>query len=356
MTVAANTKSKYNLARKRLLSLMAALSAGGESRLPGLRKLCAELDVSFMTVNKVIKRLTLEGRIQSIPKKGNYILPGPHPHNIGLILNDEDDSSFLHTPTIMEGVLHVLGKAHCSIRLLQASPERVATVADEHMLDAAIWYLPSAKLIPKVNETIGAMEVPVLPILEDWCQFKVSELPACHVAPDSFKAGRQRVEFLLKRGHRKIARFNIAPYPEVDYDTEAFRGFQAAVDDYGGRHDLTAWSVSANEIEEKIPRILDGGEVTAATVNGGGTQIRRVFKALSRHENGGGIELIVADVGPVLEKLIDEFPTVKVVGITRPCNYDLGVRAGQMLMEHLDKGVPLGAVKVVGESQTLGEK
>jgi DNA-binding LacI/PurR family transcriptional regulator len=332
---------------------MKGLSSAGENRLPGIRKLCGELDVSFVTVNKVIKRLTLEGRIQSIPKKGNYIIPGPHPHNIGLILGDENDSSFLHSPPVMEGLLHVLGKGNCSIRLIQAPAERVATVVDENMLDAAIWYLPVAKLMPKVNEIITAMDVPVLPVLQGGSEFEASELPACHVAPDLYWCGQQRVEFLLKRGHRKIARFNIAPYPEVDYDTETFRGFQAAIDAYGGQHELSSWSVSASEIDEKIPRILDEGEVTAATVNGGATEIRNVFETMSRHVNGTSVELVIADVGPALEALMLEFPKVRVVGITRGGNYNLGVRAAEMLLDHLDKGVPLAAVKVAGENQAL---
>ena len=105
--------STHNLARQRLLAMIEELSAAGVTRLPGVRQLCGDLGVSFMTANKVVKRLALEGRIQSVPSKGNYIVDGPRRYNLGLLMGHVNDPTFLGSPEAMEGMMHVLARRRC---------------------------------------------------------------------------------------------------------------------------------------------------------------------------------------------------------------------------------------------------
>jgi len=332
--------STHNQARQRLLEMIGELSAAGIKRLPGVRQLCGDLGVSFMTVNKVVKRLALEGRIESVPSKGNYIVDGPRRYNLGLFIGHDNDPTFLSSPEVMEGILHVLARKRCFIRVLQAAPERAAALARERTLDGCLWYLPENSVLSQVRAALAAMDIPALPIMDSWSCLWESDLPFCHVATDYFGLGRARAEFLLRRGHRKIARFNSNIYPYRGDEGEGFQGFVSIIPGYN-----PDWSVPPGG-DAKIAALLDQGEVTAAVVNGGEPQMRAVLQTIDRHRNAGKIELLVDYVGMSVQDMAAAYPRAKVVGVLHHPGYELGVAAATALMDCLERRVPLGAVKV----------
>ena len=76
----------------------------------------------------------------SFAPKGNFIAQAPSHLNIGVIMCNPPDLDFLKTPAVLEGVLAVLDRADCFVRILQsAALGRLASVFREHAMDAYIW-------------------------------------------------------------------------------------------------------------------------------------------------------------------------------------------------------------------------
>ena len=224
-----------------------------------------------------------------------------------------------------------------NVRVLQVPPERAAALARERMLDACLWYLPEPAVLPKVREAMEGMDIPALPVLDTWASVWESDLPACHVATDFRGLGRSRAEFLLRRGHRKVARLNATFYPYRGDEGESYQGFAAALGGYD-----PAWSVAPGEVAAKIPRLLDQGEVTAAVVNGGERQMRAALQAVDKHRNAGKLELLVDYVGMSAPELAAAFPHVKIVGVLHHPAYKLGRRRGGRADGAFGDGRPSG--------------
>ena len=332
----------HGQARQQLLKRMEELAAAGETCLPGLRELSREFGVSLMTVNKAVRRLAMEGRLQRLPRKGNFIVDAPKYLNIGVILCNPPDLSFLRSPAVLQGMLEVFDRASCFVRILQfATPERLAGVFREHALDACVWYLPDAILLPKLNRALTHFRPPALVVGEAWADRADAALPPFHVATDYPAIGRLRAEYLLKRGHRKIAHFNIGPFePNLEHDS-----FVATLAGNGVTFD-PAWAVKPEDAFARIPQLLDEGRITAAVVNGGSVQMEAVLQAVNGHPSGGRLELLLDYVGPLLPEMIARHPRVKVAGVNMYAERKLGVTAAQTLLGHLLLGRPMKPVKI----------
>ena len=342
--------SAYRLARQRLLERVAELSAAGTNCLPGLRPLCKELGVSFMTANKAVKNLAKEGHLQIIPCKGVYIVEKPKYFNIALMMDGETDKIFINCPAVLRGILDVLDAGPFLLHILHhPHADRAKLLLRDYKLDACIWYLPEPKLYSMISDIERIVKIPVMPVIHDWDLVRESELPPCHVATDYHGIGRMRAEFMLKRGHRKIARFNAYFPPSIGSDeSEGVKGFIAALKDAGVKYN-SAWAVSPEDSFTGIKRLLDEGEITAAVVNGGVLNMERVFQAIDSHKNAGKIELLVDWVGPKHKELIARHPRLKIVGVNHHPVYELGAESAKAVAGYLEKGIPLKSMKIKGE-------
>ncbi len=345
MSRASPKASVHSRARQRLIERMDELSAAGIKCLPGLRDLGKELGVSFMTVNKVVKRLAMEGRIQIVPCKGNYIAEAVTRFNVGIVMGNVADVTFLHQPSVMKGMLEVFEKSCCHLRVLQFSqPERAKSFVSDYKLDALIWYLPESSLFPKITAVMKVVRVPMVSVVQNPVGAKGVELPPCHVASDFRAIGHARAEYLLKRGHRRIARFNVPSFSK-GYEGEEYEGFAASLSREGGICE-PAWRVRSEDTFKRIPALLDEGAVTAAVVNGGEQAMRNVFQALDDHERGAGIELLVDYIGGSLPDLIADFPRLNVVAVNHHPDNELGVAAGRAILNCLRDGTPVVSTRI----------
>ena len=235
-------KSKvHGQALQLLLKRVDDLAADGGTCLTSLRELSGEFGVSLMTVNKAVHRLAMEGRIQRLPRKGNFIVNAPKYLNLGVIMCNPPDLYYLKSPAVLEGMLDVFDRADCYVRILQlATPERLADVFRQHALDACIWYLPYSSVLPKLNKVLKHFSPPAMVVGEAWEDCADSVLPPFRVATDYQAIGRARAEYLLKRGHRHIAHFNAKAY-EKNSEREGFVATLAA----NGLAFDPAWSVGS---------------------------------------------------------------------------------------------------------------
>ena len=112
----------------------------------------------------------------------------------------------------------------------------------------------------------------------------------------------KRAEFLLKRGHRKIARLNISNNPESKDAGEVFHGFSVAMTDYKTEYN-SSWGLGSQEIDEKLIPLCKNVDITAAIINGSYPDIRKVFRLLVKHKCCDRLEFVIPNIGEFLPKL-----------------------------------------------------
>lgn len=341
MTPAKRT-APHILARRRLLERMRKQAAAGDRRLPGERLLCKEIGVGAVTLRKALKQLSSEGRILSVPRKGNFIGEVPEHLNIGVVIGDGSTVSFIHEPRVLAGCLETLSGYCVYLRMVQLrAPERAPAVFNEYGLDGCIWPMPDSSFFGKAGEAAAKAGMPVVPVALYQYRMDEASLPQTFVSVDYYGSGRLRTEFMLKRGHRKIACF-------CSPGSALYEGFIAAISSSGATH-KPQWAMEPDEIFAKVPAILDEGEATAMVVNGGPEKMEKVFQALDGHPAGKDIELLVDYVGPSLPALLARHPGLKVAGVNHYPKKELGAAAAKSLMGNLQDGLPLVPVKLLSK-------
>ena len=267
----------------------------------------------------------------------------PERLNIGLIIGDGSTVSFLGEPCALSGILDTLEKSSVYMRTVQVrEPERAPGIFKEYGLDGCIWYLPGNSLFPRIRKALMETGVPVVAMmLYEYSQAEAEHLPNFRVEPDFQGIGRLRAEFMLGRGHRKIACFT---KPE----SEVYKGFISAIAGAGAVHSPD-WAIRSGEIFEKIPRLLDEGEATAMIVNGGSTEMEKVFQALEGHPRGGDIELLVDYCGHMLPGMIARHPKLRVVAVNHYPGRELGMEAAKALLGNIQGGLPPAPLKLISQ-------
>lgn len=341
--------SPSSIARKRLLRLLEGQEKAGCDGLPGLRELCGILGVSLMTVRKVVQELAAEGRIRIVPNKGHFLVRSPRQLEIGILCESNVSGMMVKNLPVLRGLLDVLDQANCLVRFVFSPKlERLHSIFAGYDFAGCFWFLPELPLFKQVRQTIRLADFPVVPVIQRWAMAHEKQLPPHAVVSDHYAAGYLRANYLLRRGHRKIARLNVNYYPERGDEGEEFLGFQAALSRCGDTYSPD-WSISPDKIDERLPELLACGEVTAAVVNGGLRQMSNVFQILGQLPHGDQLELLPDDVGSGLVDLIGQYPHLSVVGVNFAPDYALGATAGRRLLRHLREGEELDLLKVSPE-------
>ena len=326
-------------ARQQLQSLIATISASGTTRLPPERDLCAALGVSLITVQKAIRQLTIEGRIVSIPRKGRFIRPGVAATNIGIIVGEGSVSTFLMAPDILGDILDVFNRRNCYVRLIQLSrPQDAPELLRQYKFDGCVWYLPLPSLFPKISKIMENCHIPVVVPVLSYTPADAASLPPGHFTNDFAAVGRVRAEYLLKRGHRKIAHC-------VDPNSGTCGGFMSALESAGIKHN-PAWDIPKTAlIAELLPGILDAGEVTAIISEGGIEQLEEVFRILDGHPWCRKGELLVDFVGGSFTELTESYPGIKVTAVNFYPHKEIGRGAAEALVDAIRNKLPIQSVK-----------
>ena len=332
-------KALHILARNLLLKLMNELLAAGEECLPGERELCERLGVSRITVKKVVRQLVSEDRIISVPRKGHFINKLPPAKNIGVIMCDRGDVSFLRSPAVLKGIINVAERNSCYIRVIQLrNPAGIDNLLKKHKLDGCIWYLPDPQLLHNMAAAMKKSSMPSIVILGNWDP-RAAELPVC-VVLDPAAAGRGKAQFLLARGHRKIARFNLDPKDLVEAEEVS-----AAILAAGAELKDHFQSFGEGNISE-IQKIIGDESVSAAIVHGGESHMHSVLETIAKSQAAGRIELLLDYLGMGMDKLMADCKGLKIVGICHFMEQEKGEIAAQAIVDHLNSGRPLNSARL----------
>ena len=350
MTQNSQEPAPHILARRQLMKLMKELHAKGIKQLPGERQLCKDFGVGRVTIRSVLKQLAAECRIIVAPRQGLFISAGSEYQNIGLVFGDASTVSFIYSPAILAGIFDAIESSPAFLRNIQLrEPERLPSILEEYELDGCIWHMPSNAPFARNSAAIAQSKIPVMSVLLHAClPHEEKDLPPIRVEPDFLGIGRLRTEFMLKRGHSRIACF-------ANPGTFVHSGFMAAMKDARATH-KSWWSIGSDEISEKLPQILNDGEATALVANGGIAKIEEILNTVEAHPKGASIELLLDYTGPELNELIGNFKKANVVAINHYPRKELGGVAAKALLAHLNEGKPLAGKKVLSRIELVEKR
>ncbi len=233
-----NTKCKYKKIAYHLQELILNNTYPPNSILPTEQQLCSTFSVSRQTVRQALKFLIDEGLIERRQGSGSRVLPrqcksSSINHTVAIITTYISDYIF---PGILREVEAVLSANNCTPLLYatsnQVSNERkilqnLLNLADSQGLDGILVEGTKAAL-PNPNldlyEEVKKRRIPLV-----FFNSNYESLQAVSIIDDNYAGGYQLVEYLMKKGHTRIA--GIFKNDDIQ-GHQRYAGFIAALRDH----------------------------------------------------------------------------------------------------------------------------
>ena len=186
--------SKYDVVQRKIRERILCGELTGT--LPGVKQLALEYDVNFMTVNKAINHLEKENLVYRIPRKGTYVR---QQKNI-LFAYHDPDVNFMEAPffaPVVGAIQKILAESNCFMiyeNIYGKSETALAALAKR--IDGMIMIVGDEFLRPA-----QFYEKPCVRVLGMSGEKKRFD----HITYDNTLIGKLAAEYLLKKGHRKLA-------------------------------------------------------------------------------------------------------------------------------------------------------
>ena len=219
-------------------------------RLPSMRELADHLGVSLGIVKQAINTLTAEGWLVSSPRQGVFVAERrARLRDVALVLPMLQNEQMSR---VIRGVRSTLRGAGYRL-VIQAAD---ADFDDEvHLLEyltpalvaGAIIYPPPLESYAKPLRALRDREIPVVQVVNS-----VDDQTIDAVVIDGFEVGRQAVDLLLRRGHRRIGFVDTEAHTRVWAETR--QGMASALRQHGLPADaLARVAVSASHLDPERP-------------------------------------------------------------------------------------------------------
>jgi hypothetical protein len=240
-------------------------------------------------------------------------------------------------------IFDVLTNHACLVRLIQLrNPEEAPEVFKHYKIDGCVWYQPHPQLFLKISKLMENCKIPMVVPLVTVSPADAAKLPQNHFAIDFSGIGRVRAEYLIKRGHRNVVYCG-------DRESGTYDAFVAALEK-GGITQNPDWYISkTEEIPERLPGILDSGEVTAIISDGGPARIESVFRVLDGHPWGRKGNLLVDSIGEELEALRKKYPRVNLTAVNFSPHHEIAIGAAEALVDAVKNGKTIQSAKFVSQ-------
>ncbi|MBN8523842.1 MAG: GntR family transcriptional regulator [Planctomycetes bacterium] len=313
-------------ARQQLITMMSGLTRKGVQRLPGERQLADELGVSLMTVKKAIRQLVLEDKLRTAPRDGHYICGARTTTDVGIVVGEGNASTFVRMPRTIARILQEIDRHGLVVRLISArDPDEALEVLARYDLQACLWYMPHATRLHAINTVFARCALPYAIVSEDVLP-QDYDRTANLFAYDPAGVGRQRTEWMLARGHRRIACCTHDAPPIYD-------GFRQAMSAAGLAIDPALIIHHPEDVDRALPPLLGPDGVTAIIAEGGYTRQQRIFRVLDGHPWNARGELLLDDIGSRLAELRQAHPTVRITAVVHRDEEALAEAVGSALAD-----------------------
>jgi len=220
-------------------------------RIPSSTSLAELEDVSRLTAHRAVEELQRLGLVTRDGRRGTVVLPRKRATTgrIALILDQVDYEHSFPRPELLGGIHAGLGEDYslviCDSKANPAREIELLNKMAEETDGILCWPTDDSRAASAIND-LAARGVPL--VLLD----RVPRGAKAHaVVSDSVTATRQAMEFLLERGHRRIALLTFDK-PDVTTVTERCGTFEAILDERElGAPDLIRRFPTSLEVSER---------------------------------------------------------------------------------------------------------
>ena len=313
--------------------------------LPSAQTLSSQYGASRLTCLKAMRFLEIEGLVRSVPPRGFYVTPKEMRHRKVAIIYGSGQTS----PFFRQGLPSEETRQNCDMsaaidyisqhgfyaQMIQASrPDQLASIAGSYGVGGALWFFPSLSFEKAVRELL-ASDIPTLLVnpepLGEWKD-------ALDVRYDFDAVRRERIKFLLSRGHRRI--FFIGSYADaVSYGVEA--EILKAGGKFGKNHCLDEPYKNGDKLESLISSL----KITAILSTVSEEQNAFLRQALSKIPYENQPETLIWDMD-CLPKMGDSFEPVRTIHMNRKMASLPGLVAAREMLRHLQAGEALRSVRI----------
>lgn len=190
--------------------------------LPSERVLSKQFQVARVTVRRALKSLVGEGLIRAEPGRGYRALmrvAGMKPGSPVAVVAGQTPVSFTAEASFdsLQSEISASGWQTLTVVAGTRAPDEIVRA----LADAGVWGAALEACEPATARAIHESGLPCLSLAR-----LNRELPIDSVLIDNFDGARRAAEYLLDKGHRRVAWFG--PVTESDHSIERYQGAQAA--------------------------------------------------------------------------------------------------------------------------------
>lgn len=308
-------------AKREIMTRLEEFRRADGSLLPE-RELCERIKVSRPTLREALTRLVGDGFLAKVARQGYFLTGAPARVNVGIILG----GMLVPVLPAFSGIVRALENGPYWLSIIQVSrPEKLESVCEEYGLSGMVCYYLGEEYFPVMNRVARAGKLPMVAVLPFYQSPAKTLAPQVQVATyDMAGCGRERAEFFLRRGHRRIAYFGVTE------KRDSYAAFKQALAAAGVKHGPELCFHDEQNLPEAAARVLERERPTALACDGGMRWLEALFQILNAHPQGRALELEIADQ-PGVEQLRRRYPQVKVGALTRFPDAALGVAAGERI-------------------------
>lgn len=282
----------------------------------------------------MIRDFAGERRIASAEREGHRIVPRQVTGDVGVVIGDRSASTFVRSPELLAAMLDALDRLGCQVRLVQLrEPNHAAEILAQYRFDGCVWYLPPAEHWHAVRSLIRAEVMPVVVPLLEHASYDAG-MERWLYGYDYTVVGRDRAEYMIARGHRRIV------YCAND-DSPSFIGYAAALARHGIELDRRLVIARPEDIRRDLPPLLLPGEATAIISDGAQERLESVLAIVEEHPWNRTGALMIDHIGPGHAGLLNRYPGARIAAVCERQSAAIGQRAAEDLVASMRQGSPI---------------
>ena len=154
---------------------------------------------------------------------------------------------------------------------------------------------------------------------------------------DNRHMGKERADFMVKRGHKNVAYIGSFSYAE-------YSGLAGYLRSAGIPFTAECCIDDRTKVAADLPELIYLHKITGIIAEGGVERSEILFKTLAAMPEHSQPELLVRNHGTLLE-LRQKYPNVKIAGIGNMDKFNIGVIAADMLANHLKSGKKMTSIQ-----------
>ena len=330
---------------RRLQRVIAEKTYDNGGWLPSAQTLASRFGASRLTCLKAMRFLEVEGLVRGFPPRGFFVTPKEMRHRKIAIIYGAGESS----PFFRQGIVSEETRKNCDMsaaidyisqhgyyaQLIQASrPDQLCAIAGSYGVAGALWFFPHLSFEKPVRELLNS-DIPSLLVNPEptgrWAD-------VLQVGYDFRSVRRERVKFLLARGHRNILYIG-------SYDDARETGVESEILEAGGKFGNHYCLSDLFKNGDKVDSMIGKLKITAVLSAVSEEENAFLRQALSKIPYEKQPETLMWDAGR-LPTMGDSFAPVKILHMNRRMTSLPGLVAARELLLHLETGDPLHSVLI----------